>query len=74
MAVGTGQYAFARNIDAKRWDIFEPLMRGATLNQHPDPAQLNAVAAAHDAFRIWTVGAKGAIFVIDDICRACSKK
>ena len=72
VAAGTAQYASGKSVNEKKWEVFLPLVRTSSSQQ--ESAQLNAVGVSPKNSKIWVVGAKGAIFFIDDICRACSKK
>jgi photosystem II stability/assembly factor-like uncharacterized protein len=69
-AVGTSQYASAGSVRSKGWQVF------VRPNTHPAglPAELNSIAISRGNSNRLVVGAKGAIFVIDDVCQSCSKK
>jgi len=72
VAAGTAQYASTKGITEKKWEVFLPLVQ--TSSSQPESAQLNAIGISPTGSKVWVVGAKGAIFLIDDICRACTKK
>src|SRR6266850_606363 len=62
VAVGTRQYAWTESPDAKKWEVFAPLMRSCAWNHQY--AELNAIGTIPRGKGAFLVGAKGALFLV----------